>query len=164
MSVPLASRAILMRSPSADGAVGPARAAVLRDVLVERGRQEVDAILVPPRKIRRVSGLRLDEQVVGRDGGGVAAPHKARLLGLLLVPQLRLAGRLGREGKRSNRAVEHLRARRDSAVSRAIDFCRRVGAEPLEWPGRGRRASGVILRGRARRSGSPAHGAWPSFF
>ena len=45
------------------------------------------------------------------------------------------------------------RARRDSAVSRAIDFCRRVGAEPLEWPGRGRRASGVILRGRAQALG-----------
>ena len=41
-------------------------------MLVERGRQKIDAILVPPRKIRRVSGLRLDELVVGRDSGGVA--------------------------------------------------------------------------------------------
>ena len=40
-------------------------------------------------------------------------------------------------------------------MSRAIDFCRRVGAEPLEWPGRGRRASGVILRGRAQALGVP---------
>ena len=91
-----------------DGAVRPARAAVLGDVLIERGRQVVDAILVPPREIGRVAALGIEEQVVGRDGGGVAPPHDASLLGLLLVPQLRLAaGRLGREGERSN-AVEHL--------------------------------------------------------
>merc|ERR1740130_967624 len=70
-----------------DGAVVPAGAAVLRDVLVAAHREIVHTVLVAPRE--RLGQLDVGEHLVGGVDGRVAAPHHARLLRLRLAPHLR---------------------------------------------------------------------------
>mmetsp|Transcript_80414 Transcript_80414/g.127006 ORF Transcript_80414/g.127006 Transcript_80414/m.127006 type:complete len:381 (-) Transcript_80414:46-1188(-) len=69
-----------------DGAVGPAAAAVLRNVLVARHRAVVPAALVAPGEIRwHLHGL---QELVGALLGRIAAPGHTQLLGLLARQQL----------------------------------------------------------------------------
>mmetsp|Transcript_96371 Transcript_96371/g.257781 ORF Transcript_96371/g.257781 Transcript_96371/m.257781 type:complete len:417 (-) Transcript_96371:144-1394(-) len=124
--------------------MGPARPAILGDVLIEHGRAVVDAVLVAPGEVRGVRG-RGHERVVGRGCGGVLVPHdpellellhapdlahpRGRLLQLLLLPLLRMAIPVHRAVHIIS-PLRHREIRRHRPRTRSLD-----GQSPVLHPG-----------------------------